>query len=172
MEADHLAVLQTGHVLRHALAAAGAGEGGEDAGLFRQGLLGLSDGEQLLQRRGQNLLLALLPAEGRLVPLRNHPEAFAGGTVIKGVGGLAGEVVDEIPLAQGAAQQGLNGVAGAGVGLGNADQLLVRGGGMAQPRLSEFAQPHAQGQTRALVAVEDHCFFPHGLIHSGTPPRE
>ena len=159
-------------MLRHALAAAGAGEGGEDAGLFRQGLLGLGDGEQLIQRRSQNLLLALLPAEGRLVPLGNHPEAFAGGAVIEGVGGLAGAVVDKIALSKSAAQQGLDGVAGAGVGLGDADQLLVRGGGMAQPRLHEFAQAHAQSKTRTLVAVEGHRFFPHGLIHSGTPPRE
>ena len=41
MGADDLPVLQMSHVLRHAFAAAGAGESGEDAGLFRKGLLGL-----------------------------------------------------------------------------------------------------------------------------------
>ena len=171
MEADHLAVLQTGHMLRHALAAAGAGEGGKDTGLFRQRLSGLGDGEQLLQRRGEDLLLAFLPAEGRLIPLGDYPEALAGGAVIEGVGGLSSAVVDEIPLAKGAAQQGLDGVAGAGIGLGNANQLLVGGGCMAQLCLHEFAQAHAQGKARALVAVEGHRFFPHSLIHSAVPPR-
>lgn len=78
MQTDHPAVLQTGRMFRHALAAEVAGKGFENPGSFRQGILDRRGGKKLLQRRFQDLTDPVLPGELRLISAGNYPNAGAG----------------------------------------------------------------------------------------------
>lgn len=166
IQANHFALLPAHCVLSGSLAAEFAKHGREFAGRRRAREHRFGKGKNLLERRGENMVLPLLPRHARgCLPPEIHPQPPALLSIKKRIGVLAGAVEHEIALAYRTTQKALDRIHTASVVLRNATKRPIGSPGKIRMFQNMPAGPHSNSQSRASMPVKRHCLGPNLLKH-------